>query len=103
MKIELELKQYEAEKLREMIGIQTNTKPDIVVKSLIKMLLKEPSTKMILFIMATLAEWELKNTKERKAGGIERARKNGRHKNNGGNKPKETIEQFSINLMCRCA
>ena len=53
--------------------------------------------------MTTLAEWELKNTKERKAGGIECARKNGRHKNNGGNKPKETIEQFSINLMCRCA
>ena len=61
MKIELELKQYEAEKLREMIGIQTNTKPDIVVKSLVKMLLKEPSTTMILSIMATLAEWELKH------------------------------------------
>jgi|TARA_B110000285_G_scaffold45316_1_gene50634 hypothetical protein len=42
MKIEIELKQYEAEKLRKMIGIQTNTKPEIVVKSLIKMLLKDP-------------------------------------------------------------
>ena len=86
-----------------MIGIQTNTKPDIVVKSLVKMLLKEPSTTMILSIMAPLAEWELKNAKERQAEGIERARKNGRYKNNGGNKPKETIEQFSINLVCRCA
>jgi hypothetical protein len=42
MKIELELKKCEAEKPRKMIGIQTNTKPDIVVKSLIKMLLKDP-------------------------------------------------------------
>ena len=42
MKIEIELKQYEAEKLRKMIDIQTITAPDIVVKSLIKMLLKDP-------------------------------------------------------------
>ena len=37
-----------AEKLRKMIGIQTNTKPDIVVKSLIKMLLKDPDQLEIL-------------------------------------------------------
>ncbi|MDA9305606.1 recombinase family protein [Flavobacteriaceae bacterium] len=55
---------------------------------------ENPTTKMILSIMATLAEWELKNSKERQAEGIERARKNGRYKNNGGNKPKETTEQF---------
>jgi len=48
MKIELELKQYEAEKLRRLIGIQTNTKPDIVVKSLIKMLLNDPDQLEIL-------------------------------------------------------
>jgi hypothetical protein len=48
MKIELELKRYEADKLRRMIGIQTNTKPDIVVKSLIKMLLKDPDQLEIL-------------------------------------------------------
>ena len=42
MKIELELKQYEVEKLRKMIGIQTNTKPEIVVKSLISVLLSDP-------------------------------------------------------------
>ena len=41
MRVELELKQYEAEKLRRLIGIQTNTKPDMVVKSLIKMLLND--------------------------------------------------------------
>ena len=43
MKIEIELKQYEAEKLRKMIDIQTITAPDIVVKSLIKMLLSRMS------------------------------------------------------------
>jgi hypothetical protein len=48
MKVELELKRYEADKLRRMIGIQTNTKPDIVVKSLIKMLLKDPDQLEIL-------------------------------------------------------
>ena len=48
MKIEIELKQYEAEKLRRLIGIQTNTKPDIVVKSLIKMLLNDPDQLEIL-------------------------------------------------------
>ena len=48
MKIEIELKQYEAEKLRKMLGIQTNTKPEIVVKSLIKMLLKDPDQLEIL-------------------------------------------------------
>ena len=48
MKVELELKTYEAEALRKMIGIQTNTKPDIVVKSLIKMLLKDPDQLEIL-------------------------------------------------------
>ena len=48
MKIELESKRYEADKLRRMIGIQTNTKPDIVVKSLIKMLLKDPDQLEIL-------------------------------------------------------
>jgi hypothetical protein len=48
MKIELELQRYEADKLRRMIGIQTNTKPDIVVKSLIKMLLKDPDQLEIL-------------------------------------------------------
>ena len=55
---------------------------------------ENPTTKMILSIMATLAEWELKNSKERQAEGIERARKAGRYKGNGGNKPRETIEQF---------
>ena len=48
MKVELELKKYEAEALRKMIGIQTNTKADIVVKSLIKMLLKDPDKLEIL-------------------------------------------------------
>ena len=48
MRVELELKQYEAEKLRRLIGIQTNTKPDMVVKSLIKMLLNDPDQLEIL-------------------------------------------------------
>ena len=55
---------------------------------------ENPTTKMILSIMATLAEWELKNAKERQREGIERARLNNRYKNNGGNKPVETVEQF---------
>ena len=48
MKVELELKKYETEKLRKLIGIQTNTKPDIVVKSLIKILLNDPDQLEIL-------------------------------------------------------
>jgi hypothetical protein len=48
VELELELKKYETEKLRKLIGIQTNTKPDIVVKSLIKMLLNDPDQLEIL-------------------------------------------------------
>ena len=54
-------------------------------------------------MIKAFSEYERNIIRKRQAEGIERARKNGRYKNNGGNKPKETIEQISINLMYRCA
>lgn len=54
---------------------------------------ENPTAKMMISIMATLAEFELNMIKERQREGIAIAKAKGSYKGNGG-KPKESIEQF---------
>lgn len=54
---------------------------------------ENPTTKMMISILATLSEFELNRIKERQREGIAIAKERGRYKDNGG-KPSETIEQF---------
>ena len=42
MKVEIDLTKTDINKLRTLIGLQTKTKPDIVLKSFVKMVLKDP-------------------------------------------------------------
>jgi hypothetical protein len=42
MKVEIELTKSEVDKLRRIIGIQTNTKADVVLKSFINTVIKDP-------------------------------------------------------------
>ena len=63
---------------------------------------ENPVAKMVVGIMATLAEFELERIKERQLEGIAKAKARGSYKTNGG-KPKESIEQFmakSKNANC---
>ena len=53
-----------------------------------------PVAKMMVGILGTLAEFELSRIKERQLEGIAKAKARGTYKTNGGNKPKESIEQF---------
>lgn len=65
---------------------------------------ENPVAKMIVSIMATLAEFELTRIKERQLEGIEKAKERGRYKTNGGHKAVETVEQFfnkEKNAACR--
>jgi DNA invertase Pin-like site-specific DNA recombinase len=55
---------------------------------------ENPVSKLIINILATLSEFELNRIKERQAEGIAEAKKRGVYKTNGGNKPKESVEQF---------
>ena len=64
---------------------------------------ENPVSKLIINILATLSEFELNRIKERQAEGIAEAKKRGVYKTNGGNKSKESIEQFinkSANAKC---
>ena len=54
---------------------------------------ENPVAKMVVGIMATLAEFELERIRERRQEGIAKAKERGAYKNNGG-REKETIEQF---------
>lgn len=42
MKVEIELKKTEVEKLRRLIGLKTKTKADVVLKSLVRTLINNP-------------------------------------------------------------
>ena len=42
MKVEIDLTKTEVEKLRRIIGLRTKTKPSVVLKSFIKMIVKDP-------------------------------------------------------------
>ena len=53
-----------------------------------------PTSKLIINILATLSEFELNRIKERQSEGIAKAKARGVYKTNGGNKPIETNEQF---------
>ena len=55
---------------------------------------ENPVAKMMIGILGTLSEFELTRIKERQAEGIAEAKKRGVYKTNGGNKPKESVEQF---------
>lgn len=54
---------------------------------------ENPVAKMVVGIMASLAEFELERIRERRQEGIEKAKQRGAYKDNGG-REKETIEQF---------
>ena len=54
---------------------------------------ENPVAKMMISILATLSEFELNRSKERRLEGIAEAKKRGNYKSNGG-KPKESLEQF---------
>ena len=42
MKIEIDLTKTEVNKLRRLIGLKTQTRADVVLKSFIKMVVKDP-------------------------------------------------------------
>ena len=42
MKIERDLTKYEVNKLRRLIGLKTQRRADVVLKSFIKMIVKDP-------------------------------------------------------------
>jgi DNA invertase Pin-like site-specific DNA recombinase len=55
---------------------------------------ENPIAKMMIGILATLSEFELNRIRERQAEGIAKAKERGTYKTNGGNKTKESKEQF---------
>ncbi len=55
---------------------------------------ENPTSKLMINILATLSEFELNMIKERQKEGIANAKAKGVYKSNGGNKPKETVKQF---------
>jgi DNA invertase Pin-like site-specific DNA recombinase len=55
---------------------------------------ENPISKLMIGILSTLAEFELDRIKDRQREGIEKAKVRGVYKANGGNKLKETREQF---------
>ncbi len=42
MKVEIDLTKTQINKLRRLIGLQTQTKPEVVLKSFIKMVVNDP-------------------------------------------------------------
>ena len=42
MKVEIDLTKTEVNKLRRLIGLRTQTKPEVVLKSFIKMVVNDP-------------------------------------------------------------
>ena len=42
MKIEIDLTKSEVNKLRRLIGLKTQTRADVVLKSFVKMIVKDP-------------------------------------------------------------
>lgn len=64
---------------------------------------ENPVAKMIVSIMATLAEFELERIRERQREGIQKAKERGVYKGNGGRK-EETVQEFfskKKNRACR--
>jgi len=64
---------------------------------------ENPTSKLIINILATLSEFELNMIKERQREGIAKAKARGVYKSNGGNKEKESLEVFlnkSKNRAC---
>ena len=55
---------------------------------------ENPISKLMINILATLSEFELNRIKERQKEGIAEAKKRGVYKANGGNRVKETLEEF---------
>ena len=64
---------------------------------------ENPTAKLMVGILGTLAEFELSRIKERQAEGIKKAKERGVYKTNGGNRKKETKTKFlskSKNALC---
>ena len=55
---------------------------------------ENPTAKLMVGILGTLAEFELSRIKERQAEGIKKAKERGVYKTNGGNRKKETKTKF---------
>ena len=64
---------------------------------------ENPTAKLMVGILGTLAEFELSRIKERQAEGIAKAKTRGVYKTNGGNRTKETKSKFlskKKNALC---
>ena len=64
---------------------------------------ENPTAKLMVGILGTLAEFELSRIRERQAEGIKKAKERGVYKTNGGNRKKETKTKFlskSKNALC---
>ena len=64
---------------------------------------ENPTAKLMVGILGTLAEFELSRIKERQAEGIAKAKARGVYKTNGGNRTKETKSKFlskKKNALC---
>jgi len=64
---------------------------------------ENPTAKLMVGILGTLAEFELTRIKERQAEGIAKAKERGVYKTNGGNRSKETKTKFlnkKKNALC---
>jgi len=64
---------------------------------------ENPTAKLMIGILGTLAEFELSRIKERQTEGIKKAKERGVYKTNGGNRKKETKTKFlskSKNALC---
>jgi DNA invertase Pin-like site-specific DNA recombinase len=55
---------------------------------------ENPIAKLMVGILATLSEFEINRMKERQRDGIAKAKERGVYKTNGGNKQRESAEQF---------
>ena len=64
---------------------------------------ENPTAKLMVGILGTLAEFELSRIRERQAEGIKKAKERGVYRTNGGNRKKETKTKFlskSKNALC---
>jgi len=62
---------------------------------------ENPIAKMMVGILATLSEFELSRIKERQAEGIAKAKERGIYKVNGGNRQKESIDEYLSKPLTR--
>ena len=62
---------------------------------------ENPYSKMIIGILATMAEMELNRIRTRRREGIENAKKKGVYKSNGGNKKVESIYEFLLKPLSK--